>query len=151
MKESFEKNKTFFAIILALIIGGFIGYSLKTSQIQEQLFPSEIEEVEGVPGFLMMNNLSCQILYSTNREDVDKNISLLDLFSNSPGFLSPNGGTSPMQKMYETEDVLTMLLVASGSGSIDGFVLNKKTGTFARVSTGSFLGVYAVASKGNCK
>lgn len=132
-------------------MGGFIGYFYKTYQIQHQLFPSESEEIKGVPGFIMGNNLSCQILYSTQKEDIGKSISLLNLFSDSPEFLSPDGGTSPLQKAYETDNTLTILLVASGSGSIDAFVLDKETGIFSRVSAGSFLGVYAVAAKGNCK
>lgn len=152
MKEFFGKNKTFIAIIIAaFIIGCFVGYLFKTSQIQSQLFPLETEEIKGTPSFIMANNLSCQILYSTNKEDVGKYISLLNLFSDVPRALFPSGVDSPMQKAYETENVLTMILIASGSGGIDAFVLDKKTGIFARVSAGSFLGVYSVASRGNCK
>jgi len=146
-----EKITKIFILIIVLVVAFLTGYYYKTYQIENQLFQLETGEVKGTPGFLMTNNLSCQILYSTNKEDIGKSISLLNLFSDSPGFLSYRGGTSPIQKVYETNDQLTMLLVASGSGSIDAFVLNKKTGEFSRVSAGSLAGVYAVASKGNCK
>lgn len=148
------KEKSFIFTILAIAIfitGGIIGYLFRGHQLQSQLLPSVIKEVKENPIFLMGDNLSCQILYSTNKDDVGKNISLLNLFSNDPKFLSPDGGTFPLKKVYETEDTLTMLWVATGSGSIDAIVLDKTTGIFSRVSAGSFLRVYAVASKGNCK
>ena len=54
-----------------------------------------------------------------------------------------SGVASPVQKVYESEDTLTLAVVASGTGSVDSFVIEKKTGKFARVAVGSVAGLYA--------
>lgn len=155
MPEKIKKIKFIVFIVIVVfifIIGGIIGYLFNEFRIQRQLFPSpNFEKIKGIPNFTFRNNLSCQILYSTDKEEIGKQISFLNLFSDNPSVLFSTGYTLPMHKVYETESVLTMVLIASGSGSIDAFVLDKKTGIFARVSAGSFLGVYSVASKGKCQ
>ena len=62
-----------------------------------------------------------------------------------------SGTTSPMQKIFESESTLTIQLIASGTGSTDTFVIDKKKGHFARAVTGSLFGVYSDAAIGTCK
>ena len=108
-------------------------------------------KIKGESSFYMTANLSCQILESSSRDKVGRQISFINLNTNNPRVLFGEGGTSPMKKIYETDDTLVIQLVASGSGSVYTFVIDKKTGLFSRAAAGSFLSVYSIASKGNCK
>jgi len=89
---------------------------------------------------------------SSHKPAVGETVSLLALTSEKPKVLfSSSGVTSPMQKVFESDDTVVIQLVASTSGSTDTVVLNKKNGTFARSSSGNFFGVYASAGIGSCK
>ena len=48
-----------------------------------------------------------------------RNLSFIGLKTIEPKVLFEAGGTSPMTKAFETEELLVMQLVASGSGSVD--------------------------------
>lgn len=140
--------------LVAIFITGLLVYAASSR-------PSRFDKVavKGNPSFLMSNNLSCTVLYSTDAKTVGKKVSLLDLKNDHPRVLFESGVDSPMQKLFETEDLLAIQLVASGSGSVDTFHLDKKRGVFTEVSSGigpsaeglGFSPEYAVASKGNCK
>lgn len=84
--------------------------------------------VKGRPGFVMSNNLSCTVLYSTEAKGAGKKISLLDMKSDRPRVLFESGTDSPMQKLFETESLLVIQLIASGTGSVDTFHLDKRRG-----------------------
>lgn len=145
-------TKIYISIIVLLIvalIGSWVYFYvsrkdvLKNEPFEEILSPS--------PSFIMGNNLSCEIKLSSSKEKVGETLSLLDLETDSPKMLSGSGGTYPMTKLFESADTLVIGLVASGSGSTDMFVINKKTGIFARTESGNLAGVFAFASKGICK
>lgn len=112
----------------------------------------ESNDIQGEPSFTMSENLSCTILTSSSGDDINRKISFINLGGNEPKVLfSDTGATSPLTKVHTSDDTVTLQLVASGSGSTDTFVIDKKTGIFSRAAAGSFAGVYATASKGNCK
>jgi len=132
-------------IICVILLFSLSGCSL-TSERVDDYKPS------GIPNFQMFENLSCRIEASSHKADVGQTVSLLALTSEKPKVLfSSSGVTSPMQKLFESDDTLVIQVVASASGSTDTVVLNKKNGTFARSSAGNFAGVYATAGIGSCK
>ena len=100
----------------------------------------------------MSDNLSCTVRKSSDKREIGTVLALLGLKTDSPKLLSNStGGTFPLTKLHEDEETITVGLIASGSGSTDIFVVDKKTGEFARTVSGSLAGVYAAASKGTCK
>lgn len=105
----------------------------------------------GEPGFLMSDNLMGTIAKSSSRKEIGGKVTFVGLKSRNPKVIFESGMTSPLQKIYETESTLTAMLLASGSGSIDAFVIDKKTGKFAHATAGSVAGVYATAAVGTCK
>ncbi len=112
----------------------------------------EGNSIQGDSSFTMSENLSCTILTSSSGDEVSRKISFINLGGNEPKVLfSDTGTTSPLTTVHTSDDTVTLQLVASGSGSTDTFVIDKKTGIFSRAVAGSFAGVYAIASKGNCK
>jgi len=111
----------------------------------------DFDSVAGTPAFVMADNLMGTILKSSDVKEVGKKVTFVGLHSSTPKVVFETGMTSPLQKIHEDNDSLTLLLVASLSGSTDAFVINKKTGKFARASAGSFASVYASASVGTCK
>jgi hypothetical protein len=105
----------------------------------------------GEPSFVMSDNLMGTLVKSSSRDEVGDKVTFVGLKSNKPKVVFENGGTSPLQKVFESESTLTVILVASGSGSIDAFVIDKKTGKFSRVTAGNVDGVYASAAVGTIK
>lgn len=104
-----------------------------------------------VPVFVMSNNLVCEIERATDGESIGKTISLVDLATDSPRAIFPTGTTSPMKKVSETDQLLVIQLVASGSGSTDTITVFKETGKFEREAKGSFFGDYSASFSGQCK
>lgn len=105
----------------------------------------------GEPSFVMGDNLMGTLVKSSSRDEVGDRVTFVGLKSNKPKVVFETGGTSPLQKVFESESTLTVILVASGSGSIDAFVIDKKTGKFSRVTAGNVGGVYASAAVGTIK
>lgn len=103
------------------------------------------------PLFIMSDNLMGTILQSSSKDEIGKKVSFIGLNSDSPKVLFESGMTSPLEKVFESKETMSLILVASGSGGIDGFVIDKTSGKFSRVSAGSMLGVYSTASLGICK
>lgn len=101
--------------------------------------------------FIMANNLMCIIKDSSDKKDVGKKITLMRLTTTQPEAKFESGVTSPLQKAFESELTLTVLLIASGSGGVDVFVVDKKNGHFSRAAAGSVAGVYSSASIGTCQ
>jgi len=101
--------------------------------------------------FIMDDNLMCTIEVSSDKTEVGKKIALIGLKSQTPKVIYESGMTSPMVKVFESEETLTIQLVATGSGSVDAIVIDKTTGRFSRATAGSLMGVYSTASLGNCR
>lgn len=104
--------------------------------------------IEGTPGFVWRPNIMGTIVRASNPSEIGKKVTFVGLNSSAPKVVFESGVTSPLQRLYEDEQTITLVLVATGSGSLDGFVIDKKTGKFARATAGSFIGVYASASIG---
>lgn len=113
--------------------------------------PLNEKQIPPNPSFLMSDNLMGTILQSSDRNEIGKKVSFIGLKSDQPKALFESGVTSPLKKVFESEETISLILVASGSGSLEGFVIDKKTGKFSRISAGSFFGVYSTASLGVCK
>ena len=101
--------------------------------------------------FVMTDNLMCTIKDSSDKKEMGKKITLMGLTTTEPKAKFESGTTSPLHKVFESESTLTVQLIASGSGSVDAFVIDKKNGHFSRATAGSFQGVYSSASIGICK
>ncbi len=101
--------------------------------------------------FVMADNLMCTIKDSSDKKEIGKKITLMGLTTTQPKAKFESGTTSPLQRVFESESALTVLLIASGSGSVDAFVIDKKNGHFSRAAAGSFAGVYSSASIGTCQ
>ena len=80
--------------------------------------------------FVMADNLMCTIKHSSDKKEIGKKIALMGLTTTQPKAKFESGVTSPLQKVFESESTLTVLLIASGSGGIDAFVIDKKNGHF---------------------
>lgn len=112
----------------------------------------ESYDIQGESTFRMSENVACTILTSSSGDEINRKLSFINLDGDEPKVLfSDTGTTSPLTKVYTSDETITLQLVASGSGSTDTFVIDKKTGIFSRAAAGSLAGVYATASKGNCK
>ncbi len=100
--------------------------------------------------FMMADNLMCKIVDGSNRNEIGNKITLMGLMSDQPKVKYESGTTSPMRKVFESESTLTIQLIASGTGSVDTFVIDKKKGYFSRAVAGSLAGVYSDAAIGTC-
>ncbi len=120
------------------------GCTTATTQIDDGL-----KQVSGNEGFYMDDNLSCEILTSSKRDEIGRKVSLINLNTSNPKVLFEDGFSSPLKISFETERMLVLQLLAT-SGSTDIFSIDKTSGVFARTGTGVLLDVYAIASKGNC-
>jgi hypothetical protein len=149
LKEITVKDKIYISIIIVFVIVCFYLYFGRKDVLHNEPFDVSLKPASG---YVMSDNLSCTITHSTDKKDIGAGISLIGLESDNPKILfSAHGGTSPMNKYFESSNTITLGLVASGTGGTDMFTLDKKTGIFARTSTGNFLGVFAYAAKGTCK
>ena len=99
----------------------------------------------------MADNLMCTIKDSSDKTEIGKKITLMGLTTTQPKAKFENGVTSPLQKVFESESTLTVLLIASVSGGVDAFVIDKKNGHFSRAAAGFVAGVYSSASIGTCQ
>lgn len=109
-------------------------------------------EIAAIKSFVMARDLVGAIQQSSEPKEIGETFTFIALDSEKPRVMfHKNGNTSPLTKVFEDENTLTLILIASGSGSLDAFVIDKKTGKFARVTAGNFLGTHASASLGACK
>ena len=132
-------------IIMAIVTVLAVGYAVYNTFFNN----FDKKTVSQTSSYTFGDNLSCTIKYSTTRDDIGVKLSLLNLNTDEPKLLFGDGGTSPVKKIVNDDTLLVVQLVAL-SGGIDTVTLEKKTGTFARTSSGSVAGIYAVAQKGNC-
>ena len=135
-------------IIVLAALSGFL-YVSNRDVLSNTLFDTSLKPELS---FVMSDNLSCTVKRSSDKKEIGAVLSLLGLRTDNPKLLSnSSGGTFPLTKLHEDKDTTTVGLIATGTGSTDVFVIDKKTGEFARTSSGSLAGIYASASKGTCK
>ena len=103
-----------------------------------------------VAEFRMSDALVCTIETSSAPAETGKKIALTGLATAVPQVFFENHVRSSMVKLFESEQTLVIQLVAAISGSVDTFVIDKRTGRFAHAAAGSFLEVHAVAETGSC-
>lgn len=132
-------------ILISSVI--LIASACKQSQIEISLDAA----TPGESSFVMSDNLMGTLTKVSHRPEAGKKVTFIGLNSNKPKVVFESGTTSPLQKVFENESTLTAILVASGSGSIDAFVIDKKTGKFSHVTAGNFMAVYATAAVGTIK
>jgi hypothetical protein len=75
-------------------------------------------------------------------------LTVINLRSDQPRVSFQTGVTSPVQRVYEDDSSVTLILIASGTGSIDAIIIDKESGKFARVQATKFAGVHATAAIG---
>ena len=119
-----------------------------TAACSGQVSSVDDKGIEPAVGFVWSDNMMGTVLRSSDPDAVGKKVTFVGLGSQAPKVVFESGITSPLQRLYEDESTVTLVLVASGSGSLDGFVIDKTTGKFARATAGSFIGVYASGSVG---
>lgn len=128
-------------LLLALaIIGGCDGDSTNPA------------DVKGHAGFLLSDYHMGEVLKADAREDVGKKFTFVGLKTGKQvRVVSEDGGYSVFTKAFDSDEVITLILVGGGSGSVDAYVIDKKTGTFARAEAGVYIkGVAAFGSVGRC-
>lgn len=101
--------------------------------------------------FRMADALVCTIEASSSPAEAGRKIALTGLTTAAPQAVFENHVRSSMVKLFESEQTLVIQLVAAISGSVDTFVIDKRTGRFAHTAAGSFLEVHAVAETGTCR
>jgi len=109
-------------------------------------------EIEGPGSFFFASNMHCEVISATDPDYIGESVDFMDVDSETPRVRFRGAGVrSPMKKTFETEGLLVLQLVASGSGSIDTVTLDKSKGIFVRTYSGDFLGLYAGAAHGVCR
>lgn len=106
--------------------------------------------LSSVAGFAMKDELICTVARSSTTTDVGKVITMIGLTGTDIKVVFEGGNRSPMKKVYETDKTVVLQLIATSTGSVDSFVIDKATGKFSRATAGSFAGMYASASVGTC-
>lgn len=137
---------------------GAMGASSAPSLMVEEKKPTTpdqaaltLDDVARSPGFVMADNLVGTVLKSSNQAEVGRQLTFVGLLSAAPRIVFDSGMTSPVQKVADSPNAITLLLVASGSGSVDVFVIDKNAGKFSRAAAGALAGVHALASVGMLK
>ena len=109
--------------------------------------PSQ-SDIKPNPNFLFSNHMTGTLLDSSEKSEKGPSVSFVNMNTNAPSVVfGKSGGSSPMKKIFESEEIVVIQLVASGSGSVDTFLIEKKTGRFARSTLGSIMNSL-YASKG---
>lgn len=135
-------------ILLALLFLMSCSYSLDEKRIKANA------------SFAIGDKLMCTLVQSSDKKDIDKNLTFIGLNSAQPEVLFEGGMSYPLKKIFENERTLSLVLATTvlgtaKTGGIVSFVIDKKTGKFSRVSAGLIdlpgSGVYSIASLGVCK
>ena len=106
--------------------------------------------------FLYDNELVCEVAQDQSSDKVGdsykgKTIAITGLLGDEQKVIYPGGNSSPMKKISETNDTVTVQLVASGSGSTDTFQISKQNGQFTETGQGNVGGPYSFTRSGTCK
>jgi hypothetical protein len=101
--------------------------------------------------FIFRNNLSGIINKSNDKSEIGSVITISELNSPNPKMIFDNSNSSPLTKFCESDNILLIGLIASGTCSSDIFLINKKNGNFVRTESGSIGGLSGTVSKGYFK
>lgn len=116
------------------------------------LYALEDRNIKGDEEFTIHKTIPAVILESTSKRIKGENIYFLDLDTDEPKILfTGNEIRQPFKKIYEDTNQITMQLLATGTGSIDTFIIDKTNGKFVRLSGGRVDGLYGDVSFGVCK
>ncbi len=96
--------------------------------------------------------LLCTVERSSLPGNAGKRILLAGLDSPAPKAVFENHIRAALSRIFDSEEILVLQLVAAVSGSVDTFVVDKTAGRFAHVSAGIFpVEVHAAAETGTCR
>lgn len=106
--------------------------------------------------FLYDDELVCEVVQDQSSDNIGgsykgKTIAITGLLGNEQKVIYPEGNSSPMKKISETNETVTIQLVASGSGSTDTFQISKENGQFTETGQGNIGGPYSFTRSGTCK
>jgi hypothetical protein len=108
------------------------------------------QDVAPSAGFVYGPNFVGEVKKSVIATDVGTTVVFSGLDGTQPrAIFQSSGGNSPLKIIFETASKIGLQL--NTGSSLDSFVIDKKTGLFARTWSGNFDGVYAGASIGACK
>jgi hypothetical protein len=119
--------------------------------VQFGLRPVQADELPQLPAIGFLDTVKCRIDQSWGNGVRENFFYLTGLKTDSPKAIFEGGSSSPLTVAFNDNHTLTLLLVASASGSVDAIVIDKATGQFARSAAGSLLGLYSSSQLGTCK
>jgi len=82
----------------------------------------------------MAEDLVGTVVKSSDPSVVGTRLTFAGVHSATPKVIFATGESSPLQRVFEDDGSMTLLLVASAAAGGDVYVINKKTGTFAAAS-----------------
>ncbi len=102
--------------------------------------------------FRMGEALLCVVERSSIPGESGQRIFLSGLDSPAPKAVFENHIRAALSRIFDSEEILVLQLVAAVSGSVDTFVIDKAAGRFVHVSAGIFpVEVHAAAQTGTCR
>jgi len=114
----------------------------------------ELDASAGMSGFMMADHLAATIVKSTDTSEVGRKLTFVNVNTDAPMVVFETGLQSPLKKVHEDNTSMTLVLVGSGTGSVDAFVIDKTTGLFARgtaTAASTAAGIRAHAAVGSLK
>lgn len=102
--------------------------------------------------FRMGEALLCTVERSSVPGGAGKRLLLAGLDSPAPKAVFENHIRAALSRIFDSEEILVLQLVAAVSGSVETFVVDKAAGRFVHVSAGIFpVEVHAAAETGTCR
>ena len=138
------------------MLGNILGLNRPTTRFGLFLIAMILSHALGSPlpaaaEFRMSDALICTIEASSTPEEIGKKITLGGLLTAAPRAVFENHVRSSMVKLFESDQIVVVQLVAAVSGSVDTLVIDKLSGRFAHTAVGAFLQVHAIAETGSCR
>lgn len=116
------------------------------------LLPALASAAAAGDSFRMGEALLCTVERSTIAGGTGKRILLAGLDSPAPKAVFENHIRAALSRIFDSEEILVLQLVAAVSGSVDTFVVDKTAGRFVHVSAGIFpVETHAAAETGTCR
>lgn len=124
----------------------------RTARLAFLLLPALASAAAAGDSFRMGEALLCTVERSTIPGGAGRRIFLSGLDSPAPRAVFENHIRAALSRIFDSEEVLVLQLVAAVSGSVDTFVIDKAGGRFAHVSAGIFpVETHAAAETGTCR
>ncbi|MEJ5357387.1 MAG: hypothetical protein WHT06_01825 [Desulfobacterales bacterium] len=102
--------------------------------------------------FRMGEALLCTVERSSVPGGAGKRLLLAGLDSPAPKAVFENHIRAALSRIFDSDEILVLQLVAAVSGSVDTFLVDKAAGRFVHVSAGIFpVEVHAAAETGICR